>query len=321
MKIKMVYIICIICILLTGCGGKPVVEIDEIPEETGLFNTLSEEQQNYLIEELRFTQDWIDTMSYEVINFQLLGSGYELYNASSGVEIKGIYYSYGPDVPKEAYGNYYGTIKSTDDKKITLEEAVEIRKKGKELTLEDFLKYSFEIEEGMTGTNLFRFPIEGYDDCFIEIKVAEAKDGSVHMLAPWIGHKTQCFSLLLDVELFKEYALTTPNYSYEDKVIAVMQANSLTPKSMVIRLNNYSDNKITVDASFKLYKYENDKYIELTDYAYETKEVWEARELTASIVPISFATDETALTPGKYKIIVGKDERNSLYKEIEFTID
>jgi hypothetical protein len=321
MKTKVLLLISILCILLTGCGGKKVVDYEDIPEETGWYDTLTKEQKDYLIDECGFTQDWINLMSYENINSNLLGTGLELYNPSSGVEVNGIYYTYGEEVPKDLYGKYYVTLKNTSEIEITLEEAIEIRNKEKNIRLEDFLKYKFEIEEGFEGSNMFYFPIEGYEDCDVAMKVVEDKEGNVRMLRPLIEHKGCVFSLIYDVELFKAYANTKPNYSYDDKVITVLQPTSVTPKSMLIKLYNYSNDDITIDASFKLYKFKEDNYVELTEYAYECEEVWITKARNYSEIPIQFAKENTALQAGKYKIIIGKDEKNTLYKEVEFTIN
>ena len=141
-------------LVLTACeskdnNSKKDIEIKDTKESVSTsdnYKMLTNQQKEYL-SSIGFEEDSINKMSYESVNYYLLGTGFELYNQSSGVEIFGISYKLTDKEKKqiEDYQNDDGKTFHKDLKKITYKEAENIRGREKKIRLSHFLKYQGEI--------------------------------------------------------------------------------------------------------------------------------------------------------------------------------
>lgn len=86
MKKYCVILLAVLAIVFTSCT-KNNTNTGGGEETTPILDILSDEQIEYLTEKLLFTVDAISDMSYEGVNYQLLGTGLELYNPTSGIEV------------------------------------------------------------------------------------------------------------------------------------------------------------------------------------------------------------------------------------------
>ena len=128
---KIVIYLFLLALLLTGCHANNINQEEMTTCDVG--NILNDEQLKYLTEELHYTKDALSYMSYESLNFELLGTGLELYNQSSGVEKNGIDYICDQETDWE-------NLKCEREDLITYEELRQIRMKEKEIRFEDFVK-------------------------------------------------------------------------------------------------------------------------------------------------------------------------------------
>ena len=92
MKKYCVILLAFFALVFTACA-KNGTNTDGKAETTPILDILSDEQIEYLTEKLLFTMDAISDMSYEGVNYQLLGTGLELYNPTSGIEVNGLDYT------------------------------------------------------------------------------------------------------------------------------------------------------------------------------------------------------------------------------------
>ena len=326
---KKIYILLsVIFFFLSGCSkyDKPVVDRLEIERETGFYDELTKEQIEHLDkmcnfgmggESLKIT---INEMTYEELNMALMFTGLELYNKPVEASYKGVTYSYRDWVDSSQYGKYYKDIKCTTDRKITVEEAYAIADKGNDIRPEDFLKYSFEMYDISDNKNEFWIPVEGYDGLKIKFKVEEYEDGTAHMTTPHMGR----FSLFYERERFEAFAYQEPKGTDEGKMIVVVNCGTLSNISLVLWIENHTDQEYALDNSYVLYKLdENKEYKEYKSYESENIEIIGTGmyDSLRSALTVKYATRENPIPPGDYKLEFGKDKEGYVYKEIEFTIE
>lgn len=90
-------------LLFTGCNRKTN---EEPNKEKKVYNVeLSEAQKKYLMNEQMTSEDALKYMDREGINWNLLGTGLELYNPTSGVEVNGLKYK-----QAKGYDNFFFKI-------------------------------------------------------------------------------------------------------------------------------------------------------------------------------------------------------------------
>ena len=82
--------ICLAAVIVSGCSDKGKSQKDSNP--SGQDFVLTEEQKNYLSDKKGIGTAALELMNKESINWNLLGTGFELYNKTSGVETNGVEY-------------------------------------------------------------------------------------------------------------------------------------------------------------------------------------------------------------------------------------
>lgn len=332
-KIKIVSTIILGCVLgAVGCAQKSendkdvntVLSVSE--NETGLFDILSEEQRDYLVTQMGYTKEGINVMTYESINYKLLGTGLEIYNTSSGFEVNGVDYTYDEDVNTSEYGKYYSNIVKNNGKFISLEEVYRLRDKDINLRLDDFLSYDFICEEIGNGIYQYKLCIEDIENLYYLIEFTEDELGNVHIDAPYIcynefGEKTYTFSAMYDRDDLEIFIYDEPQFSYEGKLITDIVYSSVTYKSLVIQVKNYSDDDYILNETYSIYRKEGGEYVKLDEFSYVAESEETLKSKTGSNVPIRFGNDEEKLEIGEYRINFGINEGGYVYKEMEFTIE
>ncbi|MCM1308589.1 MAG: hypothetical protein NC223_08325, partial [Butyrivibrio sp.] len=264
-------------------------------ETTPILDILSEEQIKYLTEKLFFTTDAISDMSYEDVNYQLQGTGLELYNPTSGVEINGLDYTVDEEID-------YKNLESKADKKITYEEAYAIRLKEKEMRAEDFLEYEFIRKSDKENVHLFFIPLEGYEDTYVRFSI-KTEGCNIHMSTPHFFHSKSLsvgntFSILYDTLLFEDYYKDN-KYTNEGDVLIGIRYNSVTPTSLILNVHNFTQKKFKCGKSFKIYKGEGDGKELLEEFSVKTREKHTQEKRTAASIYLTFGSDK-GLEPGIY---------------------
>ncbi len=295
--------------LLLGCKEEKENIKTVSSDDTPMFELLTEEQKRYLIEEQYFSEDRINMMEYEAVNWQLLGTGFELYNQSSGVEKFGVLYKDTDPISGI----------SESDEIIKLEKVIEIRKKEKEMRLNDFAEYKYEIEE-YSDRYKMSIPIADYDSTYVVIGYTKNDEGYVHMQVPHIIHDKKGtadygFSILYDAESMRLYYEEEPKYDLNRRYIEV-QYTSVTENSIVLEVWNSVENECKLVADYKLYEIADGKE-KLIDEA-----KGEERKLIAnsySIEAVKFSENVKLEEGKKYLIKFGKKWLGCFYDEIEFT--
>lgn len=160
---KRILLLLATAVMMTGCGLKSgstakseaMSPDDPMNKPANLYESLSDEQKKYLEETFEYNEEAINECSYESLNKKLLGTGLELYNQSSGVEVFGLEYKLDESVDKSLYGSYYINQECKSDKLITYDEALDIREKEKNMRLEDFLGYKYTVKSRRGGDSDF----------------------------------------------------------------------------------------------------------------------------------------------------------------------
>ena len=274
---------------------------------------LSAEQLDYLTTQAGLTEDSIALMDYEAINWHLLGTGMELYNKSSGVEVNGITY-------KNESGTDYINAVSESEEPITLDEVYAIRDKEADIRLEDFMKYSFEIKviNAEDGTYAMYVPVKDYENTYVVTAFKESDDGTVKLKVPFLSYVSSdgtnnTFSIDYDKALFDTF-YENGDYSIDGKLFYGIQYSSVTDKSLVLQVFNNTDEEVSIGKGFKIYKLNGtDKELVVED-EHEigqavSKSSWGTR-------PISFGEGKT-LSAGSYIIEFGDDKTGG---ELEFEV-
>lgn len=288
---KCLLIFLIAMFVLTACSNlnsskeETTTEYDKIS-----IDILSEEQIKYLTEEAGYTTDSIANMSYEGVNWHLLGTGLELYNPSSGVEKYGIEY--------DANVDFDYTSDSDSEKKITMDEVYAIRAKENNIRVEDMKEYLYDVEMQETGYYKLYAPINEYEEAYLVMAYRINDDGTIKMLVPHLacGEKKALFSIYYDQTMFNAYNEYGED-AYEDKVYFGIQYSSVTSKSLVLQLFNYKETSYSYNGNLVIYDENNEECMKLdADYSVKLK--------TSSIFPVKF---DKELEKGKYTIKIGAD--------------
>lgn len=137
MKKSIIFITAIIsAVCFTACGNADLKNTQIETTTNGI--KLTEEQLEYL-KNLNGDITGIEYVSEEGLNRMLLGTGMELYNPSSGVEVFGLEYD------KKSGFDYLAA--SDSDKKMTLSDVRKFRNKEKEMRIEDLTEYAYTVSE------------------------------------------------------------------------------------------------------------------------------------------------------------------------------
>lgn len=278
--------------------------------ETSIYDTLTEKQKNYLSDVLLYSEDAINMMEYESINWELLGTGFELYNQSSGLE------KFGTTYKEETVISDV----SNSDKLITISEAKDIRMKGTDIRLEDFADYKYELTKREEGGEAYfmDLPIVEYEDTYVRIAF-KRENGNVVMKAPNLIYKNEdsnyVFSLLYNEASIKQFFEKEPKYTLDDKMFMDIQYSSVTDNSLVIEWWNWSEEEYILSESYELYEVteEGEKLID----SYEGKES-DILASTFSISAVKFNEGITLSEGTTYMIKYGKNKEGYLYEEMTF---
>jgi hypothetical protein len=325
---RTIWIICILGMILVGCGkeDESTDDYNDSEKETGLYDELTEEQKEYLKRYYEFTdnhyEEMINKMTYETINSALQGTGFELYNKTSGVEVYGIEFKYSEDIDTLSYGKYYSTLQSFSDRKITLEEVYAIRSKDIHMKIDDFLEYSFISETVDANITRLLLEIDTLSNVYVCVEVKEDVSGIINMTAPYFLHRDETdieFSVLYDKDTFEAYVFQEPYYSSEGKLVSYIKYNTVTNKSLVYAVKNITKEEIVINQSYAIYKLVDDEYKEIISYDSEVNEILGAYKKWE--IPIQFATNDNQLDRGTYKIVFGKCKDGYLYEENDFIIE
>ncbi len=289
--------------------------VKKADNEKGMYDSLTEQQKKYLTEEQRFTEDAINEMGYEGLNWQLLGTGFELYNQSSGVEDFGLTYQEETPIPE----------KNETGECITLEQLLQIRHKEKDMRLDDFAKYQYKIKELESNPEegqayQVQLPVKEYDSTYVHVNFLRDKKKNIEMKAPYLYYKEGeedgwAFSILYDKAMFENFYMLEPKLEVEGKTYMGVQYTSVTENSLVMQLYNWKDEDMKLQKSYELYEVtsEGEKLIDSAKGEEVTK-----RLMSFSIEPVKFS-DDVKLEQGKtYLIKYGKDKEGYLYDEVEF---
>ncbi len=303
---------------LCGCGNdvekgeSKAKKTEMIDKKEGIYQSLTDEQKKYLTQTQLFTEDAINEMDYEAVNWELLGTGFELYNQTSGVEVFGLSYQ-----EEQAISEI-----SNSNELITLEKVIEIRNKEREMKLNDFVNYKYSItslESDSGNAYLMQVPIKGYDNTSVEIIFSREDNDVINMKAPFIKHEMgevdSTFSILYDRDTFEAYYHEEPKYTLENKVYIGVQYSSVRENSLVLNIYNWTENEYKKNSNYELY--------EITDNGEKLIDSFEGEEevikgKSYSIAGIDFG-DNVNIEKGKrYLLKYGKDIKGYLYDEVEF---
>lgn len=296
-RFKTIGAVALAAVMLTACAKTATTDNGAQNETKAAAVELSAEQLDYLTTQADLTEDSIALMDYEAINWYLLGTGMELYNKSSGVEVNGITY-------KNESGTDYINAVSESEEPITLDEVYAIRDKEADIRLEDFMKYSFEIKviNAEDGTYAMYVPVKDYENTYVVTAFKELDDGTEIV-----------FSIDYDKALFDTF-YENGDYSIDGKLFYGIQYSSVTDKSLVLQVFNNTDEEVSIGKGFKIYKLNGtDKELVVED-EHEigqavSKSSWGTR-------PISFGEGKT-LSAGSYIIEFGDDKTGG---ELEFEV-
>lgn len=302
---KIILTIMIFILLLTGCSKEKNEEQE--PTTNDLLNRLSEEQIEYLTESLGYDYALISYTGYEQINWELAGTGYELYNPTSGVERFGVKYTVDD-------GYELGKLKSNSDNCITYEEAYELRLKDTEMRLEDFLQYKYEVDKKTDTKFKFYLPVEGLTDIYVMITVTQ-HGNEIHMAAPLFRYSRtassvfgEVFSILYDEASFIEF-IKDNKYSLDDTIIYWIQYNSVTNKSLILNVENFCENNKKISSSYKIYLGSDTSATPVLEGKIDDESKITIRSRQCLMIPVYF---EKELDKGEYTFVVGNDEFKSV---------
>ena len=299
MKKYCVILLAVLAIVFTSCT-KNNTNTGGGEETTPILDILSDEQIEYLTEKLLFTMDAISDMSYEGVNYQLLGTGLELYNPTSGIEVNGLDYT----LDKEPD---YEDIKSESDRRITYDEAYAIRLKENDMRAEDFLEYEFICKSDKENVYQFFIPLEDYGATYVSFWV-RTEGLNIHMSTPYFFYSEtlswgNAFSILYDTLEFKNFFMNN-KHSNNGSLLIGIRYNSVTPTSMALEVHNYTLKKFKCNKSFDIYKGEGSDKELLKEFSVKTKEKHTQDKKTSTSIYLTFGSDK-GLEPGIYTIVFG----------------
>ncbi len=325
-KLKVLFLITISIMVFVGCKEKQIEKEPEKQEETttGIYDILTDEQKAYL-EEIAWDEQSINLMlTYEELNWELIGTGLELYNQSGGVERYGVTYNYPEYVDASQYGTYYHDIECTSEKQITLAEADALRGKELDMRLDDFLEYSYIKVIQENNALRFYLPLADYENVYVALLVKERGEGTITLRAYLMyAHREggefndiNYFSLLYEQEMMKGY-VSEPVGTYEDKLIPFVHRATVTNKSVVVCFWDGLLEDVTLYETYELYKVENDKDVFITER--KEAEVITVEEFI-ELRPVTFFEDDTVLEPGEYKMVYGTYENGDTVGTMYFEV-
>jgi len=308
MKTKILLgVVWLLMLLVAGCEANDKESLNK-ENETSVWELLTEEQKNYLCDTLDYSKDAIDLMSYESVNWHLLGTGLELYNPTSGVEMFGI--SYKDESPVADL--------SDSDRLITYEEAREIRLKEKDIRLNDFEQFKYEIREKDAEGYIMKMPMADYKDSYVCVYFTK-KDGNIHMNVPYIMcicERTWNFSILYEYDTMQAFYEEEPKYTVQGKAFMGVQYSSVTDNSLVIYIRNWSDKNLKLSESYELYEISDGKEKFITSSEGEIEKIGAKN---GGIRSVKFENGVQLVEGKTYLIKYGKEKKGYIYDEIEFT--
>ena len=306
---KILVLLFVTTLLLAGCNRKPN---DESKEEKKAYNVeLSEAQKKYLMNEQMISEDALKYMDREGINWNLLGTGLELYNPTSGVEVNGLKY-------KPAKGFDY-KANSSGTKLITIEEATDFRKLDEDMRIEKLADYKYTITPNPDKENgyFLEAPVKGYDNFFFKI-IFELNNDEVYMKYVVFSHikgdQAQVFSVLYDRYLMDAY-LENNSYTMENKLICGIQYTSVTDKSLVLSIWNNTEKDYEFAENCVINRIVDGK---TTEFVCNGKcSVRNIDANTAATIAVAF--DKTIM-PGNYEIVFGTGEESEVSGRLSFDL-
>ncbi len=314
-------------IMISGCGIKSSTSSESMSNESTSDEKssvdLTAEQRNYLIGEKCISEDTLSLLTEVELNFYLQGTGFELFNKSSGTEIKGIEYTI-----DDKSGTYYYSKKSSTDKRIDLAEAKRIRGKESDIRVDDFIEYESEMvitdETDSKTSYALHLPVSDYPNACIQVLFSESKSGLVKMSAPYMVYpydddksnsERYIFSLLYDDATIRAF-FSDEKPSLKGKVFGEVPVGCITENALALVCYNYSDKSVVYDKSYNLYFVDD-----------ENKRLIASNENTSNIVikPSAYEvvslpldnSDET-LQHGRYILEYGSDEDGFFFGKTEF---
>lgn len=324
MKKSIIFIAAIIfAICFTACGNSG--EKNTQTETTTNGIKLTEEQLEYL-KKLRSDITGIEYVSEEDLNRMLLGTGMEIYNPSSGVEVFGLEYN------KKSGFDYLAA--SDSNKKMTLSDVRKFRNKEKEMRIEDLTEYAYTVSEKTLNNSgeksiIYELdaPITDYENTYMKIWF-EIKDDKIKMQVPQLIYrneadgKTTAFSINynpMPIESFFE----NNDYSFENKMIVSVQYSSPRKKSIVLNAINWTDYDYHFNGTCDIYKADTDgnKKEKATTGTYETMTIGGRNNDKYTGWNYLDITFEDELPSGDYIIEVKTDGKNKFTKDLPFTIE
>lgn len=324
MKKSIIFIAAIIfAICFTACGNSG--EKNTQTETTTNGIKLTEEQLEYL-KKLRSDITGIEYVSEEDLNRMLLGTGMELYNPSSGVEVFGLEYN------KKSGFDYLAA--SDSNKKMTLSDVRKFRNKEKEMRIEDLTEYAYTVSEQTLNNSgeksiIYELdaPITDYENTYMKIWF-EIKDDKIKMQVPQLIYrneadgKTTAFSINynpMPIESFFE----NNDYSFENKMIVSVQYSSPRKKSIVLNAINWTDYDYHFNGTCDIYKADKDcnKKEKATTGTYEAMTIGGRNNDKYTGWNYLDITFEDELPSGDYIIEVKTDGKNKFTKDLSFTIE
>ncbi len=308
-KVKIMMCVCLAAVIISGCSDKGKSQKDSNP--SGQDFTLTEEQKNYLADKKGIGTAALDLMNKESVNWNLLGTGLELYNKTSGVEVNGVEY---------IADNSYDYQKGNDiDRKITFDEAVSFRNEDTKMRIEALNGYRYEITEDGEYQKL-QAPVSGYDNTYLTI-FFKISDNKVFMNAPYIEYSGAdndsnfAFSILYDKDYIKAF-FENNDYSLDGKLVYGIQYTSVTDCSVVLRITNYTEESYIFNGEATVYQVDDSGNI-IPESAIEcTSKPVRINSLSFSIIPISFDN----IAKGEYAIIFGEDVESNIYGKLDFSL-
>ena len=324
MKKSKIFIVAIIfAICFTACGNSG--EKNTQTETTTNGIKLTEEQLEYL-KKLRSDITGIEYVSEEDLNRMLLGTGMEIYNPSSGVEVFGLEYN------KKSGFDYLAA--SDSNKKMTLSDVRKFRNKEKEMRIEDLTEYAYTVSEKTLNNSgeksiIYELdaPITDYENTYMKIWF-EIKDDKIKMQVPQLIYrneadgKTTAFSINynpMPIESFFE----NNDYSFENKMIVSVQYSSPRKKSIVLNAINWTDYDYHFNGTCDIYKEDKDgnKKEKATTGTYEAMTIGGRNNDKYTGWNYLDITFEDELPSGDYIIEVKTDGKNKFTKDLSFTIE
>ena len=300
MKKNIIIILCMAIFILSGCGsGKGEAN------ETYYGVELTDEQVNFLVEERLLSVDLLDYLSYDNLTMELLGSGLELYNQTSGVEVFGVDYVSDTEI------DFDGLV-STSDRKITYDEAYALRLKEKDMRLEDFLNFNFITQPfSYSDGGEMLLPLDEFPDTYVSFSVS-VDGNNIHMSVPHFFYSTRkdllggnVFSILYDTMLFNAW-FENGDMSDDNKIIWGTVYGTTTPHSIILGLHNNKDKKYSYNNTVRIYRGEGDDKEYLEEFSVETKEKTTIRKNSCTYIPVTFGSGDKELPSGTYTLEFGK---------------